>query len=455
MKNAFKNQYFLYISFILIIFLKGCSYFQEIIKPEIHPGFNKLLDSVVRIDVWEASFSSGARTIHRAVGSGVIMTKDGYVLTNAHVVSPYEERIIITLNNLEQVPAKFIGWDHWTDIAVLKIDLEVIKQKKINFNYASFANSNKLKPGTVVYAVGTPHGLSRTVTRGIISNNNRYLQAGNNALGYEHGCFSNWLQTDASINPGNSGGPLVISNGFVIGLNSMAYIDAENLGFAIPSNFVNDVMTALIKDKKIKRSYIGITAGPLQELEDFYSLHFNTGMLVQSIDPGSPASTQNLRPGDIILEIDGKSIDGRFPEQLPTIYNIIASYPVGVKIPFKVKRGENIKIIQIKTEALESRIGEEYAFKSWGLGVQKVTRSIAREKKLDSNNGVIVTGTQLGFPAGKSNLYHGDIIVKINNQIITSIDIIKDCYFSYKNNPEQILFEVLRGHQIYYVVMKP
>ena len=196
-------------------------------------GFNRLLDAVVRIDVREIEFTDGAKRITGGVGSGVIISSDGLVLTNAHVVCPQAVEVSITLASLERVNARLVGWDHWTDLALLRIDLDAIKRRNLSFTAAEFGDSDELFVGQTVYAVGTPHGLTRTVTRGIISNNDRYFEDSRGVNGYETGAFNTWLQTDAAINPGNSGGPLVTEDGKVIGINSRGYIGADNLG-ALP-----------------------------------------------------------------------------------------------------------------------------------------------------------------------------------------------------------------------------
>ena len=301
-------------------------------------SFEGLLDSVVRLDVWETIFAGGRTNTAHGVGSGVIMTPDGYILTNAHVVNPYAERIIVTLNNLERVPARLVGWDHWTDLAVVQIDLEEVNERELSFSWADFGDSSDLYPGETVYAVGTPNGLARTVTKGIVSNTNRFFEGTQVGRGFETGNFNTWLQTDAAINPGNSGGPLVLPNGQVIGINTRSYLGANNLGFAVPSNIAKQVLGDLITDSAIRRSYIGMVSGPMQDLETYYDLESNTGVLIQSIDPGSPAEAAGLRPSDIILSIDGQPVDGRFPEQLPAIRHKIASRPVGTEIDFEVKK---------------------------------------------------------------------------------------------------------------------
>jgi serine protease Do len=418
-------------------------------------GFNRLLDAVVRIDVREIAFEDGAKRYSASIGSGVILSADGLILTNAHVVSPRAVDINVTLANLERVGATLVGWDHWTDLAVLRLNLPEIQKRGLKFTHASFGDSDQLYPGETVFAVGTPHGLTRTVTRGIISNNRRYFEDTTGVRGYETGAFNTWLQTDAAINPGNSGGPLVTEEGKVVGINSRAYVGADNLGFAIPANTAKYVMSALARDGKIVRSYIGLGAAPLQDLETFYSLKQNIGVLVDNVHPGSPAAKAGLRAGDIVLTINGTAVDGRFPEQLPPIQNMIASMPVGAVVKLNVKRGEQTKEFAATTETLESRQGEEWAFEKWGLSVQKVSRAYAREHQLPDNVGLLVVGVQPGFPAATSGIVRFDVITKINQQSIDTLDVAKKEYDAFVAKPEQILVEARRGRRVALYVFKP
>ncbi len=418
-------------------------------------GFDNLLKSVVRIDVREASYLTGSKTEIRGVGSGVIMTRNGHILTNAHVVSPQAEDIQITLSNLERVTARIVGWDHWTDLAVLIMDAKDIKKRKLSFSYAKFGNSKKLKPTDTVYAVGTPNGLARTITKGIISNADRYFEAQDSISGHETGYFNNWLQTDAAINPGNSGGPLVDKSGKVIGINTRAYLGANNLAFAVPSIIAQQIMSDLLGNGRIVRSYIGIVPGPLQDLENFYNLEANNGMLINSVDPGSPAAKKKLKPGDIILSIDEEKVDGRFPEQLPPIKRKISNYPIGAKINLEIKRNDKIINVFVKTEKLESRAGKRFAFEDWGLSVEKVSKAMARERKLESKDGVFVIGANQAFPAAEAGLFRGDIITSANHKLIKSLDDLKKVYKIYQENPEKVLLEVLRSNQTSYFVLKP
>ncbi len=437
---------------VFIIFISIGSEGLSAVKKE---GFENLLNAVVRIDVLETTFTAGAKRSIRGVGSGVIMSAEGHILTNAHVVSNNAEEISVTLSNLERLKAKLIGWDHWTDLALLQLDLDELVRRQLHFSIAAFGDSQSLYTGQTVFAVGTPNGLSRTVTRGIISNTDRYFEGTDLIHGHETGYFNTWLQTDAAINPGNSGGPLVTEKGKVIGINTRSYLGANNLGFAVPATIAEYVMHGLLKDGKITRSYIGLIPGPLQDLESFYDIEVNIGMLVNSIDPGSPASKANLRPGDIVLSIDGEKVDGRFPEQLPPIRNIISSYPVGSKIELEIKRTSGISKVIVETETLESRIGELWAFDDWGLSVEKVTRAIAREIKLSSEDGVRVIGIQPAFPAENTGLRRGDIISTVNRQPINSLQMLKDIYEGYEESPDKILLEVWRYRKILYFVLKP
>jgi len=263
------------------------------------------------------------------------------------------------------------------------------------------------------------------------------------------------LQTDAAINPGNSGGPLVTEDGKVVGISTRGYLEANNLGFAIPSSTARRVVEGLVRAGVITRSYIGIVPGALQDFENFYSLALNTGMLVNSVDPGSPAAKAGLRGGDILLALNGVNVDGRFPEQLPRIQNLIASQPVGSALRLTVKRGAETRDYAVVTEKLESRVGEEWALEKWGLSVRKVSRAFARENQLDDENGVLVIGVQPGYPAEVAGLARGDVIVKINQQPVTALDVIKAAQAAYEAKPAPTLFEVQRNRRVSLYILKP
>ena len=418
-------------------------------------GFNQLFDAVVRIDVREVAFEDGAKRLSASIGSGVILSKDGLILTNAHVASPRAVELSVTLASLERVSARLVGWDHWTDLAVLQIDLAEVKRRGLKFTHAEFGNSDDLFVGQTVYAVGTPFGLTRTATRGIISNNRRYFEDNRGVNGYETGSFNTWLQTDAAINPGNSGGPLVTEEGKVIGISSRGYLGANNLGFAIPASTARRVMDGLVRDGTITRSYVGLVPRALQDFENFYALALNTGMLVNNVDRGSPADRAGLRGGDILLAVNGVKVDGRFPEQLPPIQNMIASMPVGSPVKLSDKRGPQTTENSVVTEKLESRVGEEWVLEKWGLSVRKVTRTYARDNQLEDATGVLVIGVQPGFPADVAGLSRGDIITKINRQAISNLATIQALHTAYVEKPAPVLVEAQRNREVSLYVLKP
>lgn len=441
----------------LLLFLSGCTTpsGREAADTETSEGFRNLLDAVVRLDVREASFRDGTRKMVRGVGSGVILDQEGYILTNAHVVGSSAEEIIVTLPNLERVEASLIGWDHWTDLALVRLDMEDVRERELTFSHASFGDSATLYPGQPVLAVGTPNGLTRTVTRGIISNPNRYFAASNQIRGYETGYFNTWLQTDAAINPGNSGGPLVDKSGKIVGINTRSYLGANNLSFAVPSNIAQEILPELKAFGSVSRSYIGIKPAPLQDLERFFGIAANVGMLVDSVDPGSPADDAGLRAGDILLDLDGVALDVRFPEQMPPVLHRIAEYPLGSELAFTVLRNGEQMPVNVLTEKLESRVGERWAFEKWGISVEDVSRAYARERQLDTDEGVLITGVQQAFPAEQAGLDRGDIVVSINQESVGSLDVMKDHYESYEANPDKVLLEVRRNHRVRFLILEP
>lgn len=449
----FRSLLFSFVVFGLL--LSGCRTTSTLDYSVKRRDFVNLLNAVVRIDVRERTFENGREQIISGVGSGVIVSNEGHILTNAHVVSSKAVDISVTLSSLERVGARFVGWDHWTDLALIQLDLAEARERGLSFTTARFGDSDLLYPGQTVFAVGTPNGLTRTVSRGIISNTSRYFEGVDGVRGYETGFFNTWLQTDAAINPGNSGGPLVTEDGRVVGINTRSYLGANNLSFAVPSRTARNVVGALLAEGEVLRSYIGVVAGPLQDLEEFYEIGANQGMLVASVDPGSPGDRSGLRPGDLVLTLDGEPLDGRFPEQLPPIRNRIASYPIGSTLTFSVRRGSEVFPVEVTTEQLESRVGEEWVFEKWGLSVRKVSRAYAREQKLPDAGGFIVLGMQRAFPAAEARLQRGDVILKVNRAPVETLEAFQKIYEQSLEDKSPLLMEVSRNHSVSLLVLRP
>ncbi len=417
------------------------------------PAFRNLLNSVVRIDVWERDINNGFEQINRSQGSGVIVSQEGYILTNAHVVNPNAQRIEVTLANKHRVPARFVGWDHWTDLAVIQLDAGVVAERGVTFSFANIVDSKGLTLGDALYAVGTPYGLNRTLTKGILSNAERYLEGYITPTGYESGDYNTWLQTDAAINPGNSGGPLVRPNGDVIGINTQV-VRGTTLGFAIPSNVIIPVWGELLRNGEVTRSYIGVTLSPLQDVLEEGNIT-DQGALIANVDSGSPAYNVGLLPGDIITSINGEPVDGYFPEQIPVIMAKVARYPVESRLELVVQRGPESFVKEVVTERLESRVGAKELFPKWGLSIEKVSKAVARESKLVEKTGVRVLGMQPALPASNAGLRINDIILKANNVRLQELQDLKGLYAQYEAGEiRTVLFEVYRQGTIAYIVLQ-
>jgi len=379
---------------------------------------DRIFPAVVRLDVAQEIYRDGKRSLVRGIGSGVIFDAEGRILTNYHVAGRAAE-IYVTLFNKERVPAKLIGDDHWTDLAVVQLDMETVRRRKINFTFAELGDSASVMTGQDVIAIGTPFGLARTMTLGIVSNNERTLYPERVSIDeYETADFDNWIQMDTPINPGNSGGPLVDLNGKVVGINTRG--GGQNLNFAVPINTAKEVVAQILasatdgKKGSVTRADLGLSFKPMQDLESFYNVDINQGVLIDSVAKLSPAAAAGVRTQDILLSINGAPVNVRFPEELAAARKRIARLPIGGEVTLVVKRGGELLTLKAITEKLEGAVGEERELKTWGLSVRDVTRPYANEENLDDDKGVVVTTLNPGFPAAVANLRSGDIIRDVN-----------------------------------------
>jgi len=419
----------------------------------------KIFPAVVRLDVAQEIYSEGKRNLRRGIGSGVIISDQGHILTNYHVAGRAAE-IFVTLANKERVHAKLIGDDHWTDLAVVQMDMDEVKRKNCEFEKAELGESNTLQPCENVMAVGTPFGLARTVTLGIVSNTERTFYPDKMTIDeYETGSFANWIQMDTPINPGNSGGPLVDMTGRVVGINTRG--GGQNLNFAVPVDTAKYVVDAILKsatpDKKgrVDRADLGIDLKPLQDLENFYNIDINKGVLINSVDRNGPAMKAGVKTQDILLEINGKPVNVRFPEQLAPANKLIADLPIGSEVSLLIKRGTETLTLTAKTQKLMGAVGEEKEFKTWGLSVRDVTPAYANENQLDDDQGVAVTTLSPGYPAAKAELDAGDIIRSINGKPVTDLDEFDKLYqASTKAKDTRVLIEFKRGRGLRRAVLK-
>ena len=420
--------------------------------------------AVVRLDVAQEVYQNGKRTLSRGIGSGVIIDAEGRILTNFHVAGRAAE-IYVTLWNKERVAAKLVGDDHWTDLAVVQLDMDEVAKKKITFAHAPLGNSSGLKVGQDVIAIGTPFGLSRTMTLGIVSNNERTFYPDKQSIDeYETGEFSNWIQMDTPIAPGNSGGPLVDLDGKIVGINTRGF-QGQALNFAIPIDMAKRVAaeiirTAAMKEKgdtkgHVARADLGIDFKPLQDLETYYAIDINKGVLVNGVDRGSPAQKAGLQAQDILLSIDGVATNVRFPEELAGVRQRIADLPLDKPVKLAALRVGKAMEFSVTPVKLESAVGEEREAKAWGLSVRDVTRAYANEQQLDDDKGVVITSLTKGYAGDKAELHEGEIVRAVDGEPVDDLDSFMKLFkASVEKKKKIVLLQVQRDRGVRDAVLK-
>ncbi len=375
------------------------------------------------------------------LGSGVIVSPDGYILTNFHVVGHADE-IHVRLLDKREFTAKVIGKDSKTDLALIKIDT------KQPLPVATLGDSNQSQVGDWVIAIGSPFGFTSTVTSGIISAKGR-------ALG---GNYDDFIQTDASINPGNSGGPLFNTSGHVIGINTAIYSSTGSnagIGFAIPIDLAKQVMEQLKNHGRVVRGWLGVE---IQEVTPDLAQSFNLpkpeGALVANVEKDSPAGKAGIQRGDIVIEFNGTPLQDE--HQLP---ELVAQTPIGSSAQVVVIRnGKRItlktKVGELKEEQLASAKGEEPG-SNWGLQVQSITPDIEKELNLSSTRGVVVRGVQPDSPAADAGIQPGDVVLEVNHSKVNSVDDFLSAAKMAKKDKKSALLLVQRGNASMYTVIKP
>jgi len=337
-----------------------------------------------------------------SLGSGVIISDDGYIVTNNHVIENADE-INVRLANYEEYTAKIIGRDAKTDLGLIKIE------PKHTLDYANFGNSDELQVGDWVIAIGNPFGFDHTVTAGIVSGKGR-------SLGEE--TYQNFIQTDASINPGNSGGPLFNMKGQLMGINTAIYSKSGGnigLGFAIPANMAQNVISQLKGTGKVTRGMLGVRIQPVTaDLAEQFNLERPIGALVSQVETGSPAEKAGIKPGDIITGFNGKEI-----VQMTMLPALVAQTSVGSKADVTLFRNGSKKRVNVVIgelaeggEASGSSDDMIYSSDDFGLSVQEVTPELAKSMDVDSADGLIISSIKPGSLAEQSGLQRGDILLE-------------------------------------------
>jgi serine protease Do len=373
----------------------------------------------------------------RGVGSGFIMSSDGYILTNNHVVEDADQ-IKVKLADGKEYNGKIVGRDPKTDLAVVKID------GAKDLHPLALGNSDDLKVGSWVVAVGSPFGLEQTVTAGIVSAKGRVIGSGP---------YDNFIQTDASINPGNSGGPLINTKGEVVGINTAIVAEGKGIGFAIPVNMAKDIAPQLEEKGHVTRGWLGVSIQEMTpELAKSFGLKEGKGALVAQVIPGSPAEKAGIEQGDVILGFDGKTIAES--KDLP---QIVASTPIGKFVDVKVWRNGKALDQQVKISEMEENVEVHNSVdhnKTLGIAVQNLTPEMARRLRLASETGVVVTRVEPGSPAADAGIQTGDIIREVNrkpvkdaNDLVQKIEQAKD--------QNSILLLVQRGQNNMFAAVTP
>jgi Do/DeqQ family serine protease len=349
----------------------------------------------------------------QALGSGVIVTADGHIITNHHVVDGAEE-ISVDLTDKRHFDAKLIGSDSPSDLAVLKI-------QATNLPVLTLGDSDKVRVGDVCLAVGNPLGVGQTVTMGIISAKGRSTEQGNSS-------FEDFLQTDAAINQGNSGGALVNTQGELIGINSQILSPSGGsigIGFAIPSNMARNVMDQLTKNGRVSRGRLGVNIQEISpELAQSMNLKDSRGVLVSGVEPGMPAEKAGVREEDVIIAVNGTRVDDS-----NSLRNRIAAMSPGTDVALTILRNGHEEQLHAKLIELEDDNQAEAAKGGGekgsgggqlGISVEPVTADMASRLKLKKAQGVVITDIDPNSPAAEAGLQPGDVILEVNHQPVKS-----------------------------------
>lgn len=389
----------------------------------------------------------------RGIGSGVIVSSDGTIMTNNHVIEG-ADKIRIELNDNRTFEAKVIGTDPLSDLAVVKIEAQ-------NLPFLNLGNSDTVRVGDIILAIGNPLGIGQTVTAGIISAKGR-------RTGISDGSFEDFLQIDAPINRGNSGGALVNLNGELIGINSQILAAPGSggnigIGFSIPSNMAKSVMEQLVRDGKVRRGKLGVNIqNPTEEMKEAFGLKDTKGVLVGGVQPGSAAEKAGIKRGDVIIAVNGEKV-----EDSNVLRNRVAGTMPGSEISLTIVREGSEQQVKATLDELKSEDAanqnpeenEKQPEKSddgggkLGLDLQPLTPEMARRLKIPDTRGMLITAVDPNGAAADKGVQRGDVLMEVNRQEVDTFEDVKSALE--KSGDRPILLLISRAGQTSYITVQP
>jgi serine protease Do len=381
-----------------------------------------VLPVVVSILTVRQDYRQGEPSLSVSSGSGTIVSPQGHIATNAHVTENGKSFRIVFADGRE-LPAKLVGTDTLSDLAVLQVQ----PPKPETFAYAVFATSLDLKPGDTVLAMGAPWGLSNSMSAGVVNNPRRLLVSlFDDEAEYEDslsedeptGRYYAWIQHDASIAPGNSGGPLVDLSGRIVGVNTRGMIMGGDLAFAIPGTEAGNIVRQLIAKGRVDRVSLGF------RLRSLKGTPFTQGVLVNSVERGSPPEQAGLQAGDRILSLNGKDVDALQPVDVPRVQQMIAELPVDSKVKLRVDRKGKQSDIELTAQPQPPGRGSEQALAPFGVSGSNLTADMGKRRNLDARAGVLVTGVRPGGPAAvaRPEIEAGSVITAVDGKSVANVE---------------------------------
>lgn len=378
----------------------------------------------------------------KSLGSGFFVSADGYIVTNNHVVAG-ADTIRVTMDDKNgksrNFKATLIGADEETDLALLKVD------GQSNLPFLDFGNSNNLKVGEWLLAIGNPFGLDHTVTAGILSAKGRNIHSGP---------FDNFLQTDASINPGNSGGPLLNMDGQVVGINTAIIASGQGIGFAIPSNMAANIIDQIKSGNKVSRGWIGVTIQDVDEnTAKALGLKDSSGALVGSVLENEPAQKAGIKDGDVILAVDNENIDDSgallraIADKAPGSTAVLTVWRDGKTINVNVKLGER-KASNVSPAANNQKGQQEDS--QLGISVRPLNEAESREMKINQGEGLMITDVNPDKAAADADLKTGDVILKASQTTVNSASQLAEIVRKAAQERGAVMLQIQRGNQVFY-----